>query len=31
VAKLFEMANKAQESGKKIDMALYNKAKGYYE
>ena len=30
-AKLFEMANKAQESGKKIDMALYNKAKDYYE
>jgi nitrite reductase (cytochrome c-552) len=31
VAKLFEMANKAQESGKKIDMTLYNKAKDYYE
>jgi nitrite reductase (cytochrome c-552) len=31
VAKLFEMANKAQESGKKFDMALYNKAKDYYE
>ncbi len=30
-AKLFEMANKAQESGKKIDMALYDKAKDYYE
>ncbi len=30
-AKLFEMANKAQESGKKIDTALYNKAKDYYE
>ncbi|HXY55825.1 MAG TPA: ammonia-forming cytochrome c nitrite reductase subunit c552 [Nitrospirota bacterium] len=30
-AKLFEMANKAQESGKKIDMTLYNKAKDYYE
>jgi nitrite reductase (cytochrome c-552) len=31
VVKLFEMANKAQESGKNIDMTLYNKAKDYYE
>ncbi len=30
-AKLFEIANKAQESGKKIDQALYDKAKDYYE
>jgi nitrite reductase (cytochrome c-552) len=30
-AKLFEMANKVQESGKKIDPALYAKAKEYYE
>ena len=31
VAKLFKMANMTQESGRKIDMALYNKAKDYYE
>ena len=31
VAKLFEMTNKAQEAGKKIDKDLYNKAKDYYE
>ncbi len=31
VAKLFEIANKAQENGKKIDQALYDKAKDYYE
>jgi nitrite reductase (cytochrome c-552) len=31
VAKLFEKANAAQQSGKKIDMALYDKAKDYYE
>jgi nitrite reductase (cytochrome c-552) len=31
VAKLFEMANKAQENGNKIDQALYDKAKDYYE
>ncbi len=30
-AKLFEMANKAQESGKNIDKALYDKARDYYE
>jgi nitrite reductase (cytochrome c-552) len=31
VAKLFEKANAAQESGKKIDKALYDKAKNFYE
>jgi nitrite reductase (cytochrome c-552) len=31
VAKLFEMTHKAQEAGKKIDKALYDKAKDYYE
>jgi len=31
VAKLFEKANAAQASGKKIDKALYDKAKDYYE
>ncbi len=31
VAKLFEKANAAQEAGKKIDKALYDKAKDYYE
>ncbi|WP_353684618.1 ammonia-forming cytochrome c nitrite reductase subunit c552 [Thermodesulfovibrio sp. 3907-1M] len=29
-AKLFEIANKAQESGKKLDQGLYNKAKDLY-
>lgn len=31
VAKLFEMTHKAQEAGKKIDKALYDKAKDFYE
>lgn len=31
VAKLFETAHKAQESGKSIDKALYDKAKDFYE
>jgi len=31
VAKLFEATHKAQEAGKKIDKALYDKAKDYYE
>jgi len=31
VAKLFEMTHKAQEAGKKIDQALYDKAKDYYD
>jgi nitrite reductase (cytochrome c-552) len=31
VAKLFEMAHKAQAEGKDIDKALYDKAKDYYE
>lgn len=31
VAKLFEKANAAQESGKMIDKALYDKAKNFYE
>lgn len=31
VAKLFEMAHKAQESGKNIDEALYDTAKDFYE
>ena len=31
VAKLFEMTHKAQEMGKNIDKALYDKAKDYYE
>ncbi len=31
VAKLFEMANKAQAEGKNIDKALYDKAKDFYE
>lgn len=31
VAKLFEMANKAQAEGKAIDKDLYDKAKDYYE
>jgi len=31
VAKLFEKANAAQQAGKKIDTALYDKAKDYYE
>lgn len=31
VAKLFEMTHKAKEAGKKIDQALYDKAKDYYE
>lgn len=31
VAKLFEMTHKAQEAGKNIDKALYDKAKDYYE
>ena len=30
-AKLFEMTHKAQEAGKNIDKALYDKAKDYYE
>ena len=30
-AKLFETANNAQAAGKKIDKALYDKAKEYYE
>jgi len=30
-AKLFEMAHKAQEEGKQIDKALYDKAKDFYE
>jgi nitrite reductase (cytochrome c-552) len=30
-AKLFEIANKAQASGKNVDKALYDKAKDYYE
>ena len=30
VAKLFEMTHKAQEEGKKIDQALYDKAKDLY-
>ncbi len=29
-AKLFEIANKAQEQGKKLDQNLYNKAKDLY-
>jgi nitrite reductase (cytochrome c-552) len=29
-AKLFELANKAQEDGKKLDQVLYNKAKDLY-
>jgi nitrite reductase (cytochrome c-552) len=31
VAKLFEMAHKAQAEGKDIDMALHDQAKDYYE
>ncbi len=31
VAKLFEKTNAAMEAGKKIDKALYDKAKDYYE
>ena len=31
VAKLFEMAHKAQAEGKQIDKALYDKAKDFYE
>lgn len=31
VAKLFEMAHKAQADGKDLDKALYEKAKDYYE
>ncbi len=31
VAKLFEKANAAQEAGKNIDKALYDKAKNFYE
>jgi nitrite reductase (cytochrome c-552) len=31
VAKLFEKANAVQESGKKVDKALYDKAKNFYE
>jgi nitrite reductase (cytochrome c-552) len=31
VAKLFEKANTAQDSGKTIDKTLYDKAKDYYE
>ncbi len=31
VAKLFEMANKAEAAGKRIDKSLYNQAKDYYE
>jgi nitrite reductase (cytochrome c-552) len=31
VAKLFEITHKAQEDGKDIDKALYDKAKDYYE
>ena len=31
VAKLFEMANKAQASGKQIDKELYAQAKEHYE
>ena len=31
VAKLFEMAHKAQAEGKNIDKALYDKAKDFYE
>lgn len=31
VAKLFEMAHKAQAEGKVIDKSLYDKAKDYYE
>lgn len=30
VAKLFEMAHKAQESGKKVDQTLYDRAKDFY-
>ncbi len=30
-AKLFEKANAARKDGRKIDPALYDKAKGYYE
>jgi len=31
VAKLFEIAHKAQEAGKQIDKTLYDKAKDDYE
>ena len=31
VAKLFEMANRAEADGKQLDKALYNKAKDHYE
>ena len=31
VAKLFEKPNAAQESGKKMDKALYDKAQSFYE